>query len=369
MKEQAPEGRTRRAGRVVFGDERRIGLWIVPLMAIVTLAGAVVAAGVTILVYNQRVEALREEVGGASAAADEARGEIERLVEDYRVELGLAEPPDGEEESAPTDRGPTDAGIFANNIEVISNTNVATYALASIKQTSMGSDTTVMGSSSDGYIGMSSATRVGMHSETAISMDSETFVGLASSVAVALKSEAFVGIHMSAAAGMELQLNSMTMFGPPSPTGPSPGTMSPGAFKAAKVVASLAGVGSVGSSIMGLMGLDDQYDTAAAELNAAAAKAAEAGLPALAARLSRLSSKATGSSDGAATGAVIGGVIGGPIGAAVGAGIGGVVSSPSDPGGSTDNAGDASKLTQKEQSEFGSSKDKTSKDWDFGGGK
>ena len=90
----------------------------------------------------------------------------------------------------------TDAGIFANNIEVISNTNVATYALASIKQTSMGSDTTVMGSSSDGYIGMSSATRVGMHSETAISMDSETFVGLASSVAVALKSEAFVGIHM-----------------------------------------------------------------------------------------------------------------------------------------------------------------------------
>ena len=113
MKEQAPEGRTRRAGRVVFGDERRIGLWIVPLMAIVTLAGAVVAAGVTILVYNQRVETLREEVSGASAAADEARGEIERLVEDYRVELGLADPPEGEEESAPTDRGPTEAGIFA----------------------------------------------------------------------------------------------------------------------------------------------------------------------------------------------------------------------------------------------------------------
>lgn len=110
----------RRSGRALVGDERRIGLWIVPLMVMVALAGAVVAAGLTILVYSQRVEALREEVGSASTAADEARADIQELVDEFAIDLGAVDPLDAGED-APSDQGPNQAGVFAVDGRTVGN--------------------------------------------------------------------------------------------------------------------------------------------------------------------------------------------------------------------------------------------------------
>jgi hypothetical protein len=105
-------GRGRAVVAAVVGDERRIGLWILPIVLIVALAAAVLAAAVTILVYGQRVQALREEVGGAAAAADEATSEIEAMVEGVRAELGLLEGEGSERPDAPPPADPTDR-VFA----------------------------------------------------------------------------------------------------------------------------------------------------------------------------------------------------------------------------------------------------------------
>lgn len=114
--------RTRAAAGVVFGDERRIGLWIAPLILIAALTAAVLTAGVTVLVYSQRVEALRVEVGGASAAAVEATSEIDGLVEGFRAELGLASEGAAVDPDEPPPADPTDR-IYAVGVPTGDGTN------------------------------------------------------------------------------------------------------------------------------------------------------------------------------------------------------------------------------------------------------
>ncbi len=260
-----------------------------------------------------------------------------------------------------------DTAMFANKVATVSNSNVETFALGSIKQTSMGSDTTVLGSSSDGYVGMSSSVRVGTHSETAISMDCNTFVGLASDFAVAIKSETFAGVHINTAIGAEVQMNTLTTFLPAGGGAAGPGTLGPAATAAAYAAMGVGAFATGFTSVINLAGLNDQYDTAAKELNKASEAAAEAGLPGLAARLSRLSSEAglfdKGAAKGAATGAVIGTVVAGPAGGVAGAAVGGLIgTAPGDPGGSSKDAGSTEGISQQDQAKY-ASKDQTGRDW------
>ncbi|HUG85574.1 MAG TPA: S1C family serine protease [Euzebya sp.] len=97
---------------MVFGDERRVGLWIAPFLLLTALTAAVLTAGVTVLVYSQRVDSLREEVSGASAAAAEATADIEALVAAFRDELDLTSEGATEDGADPPPTNPTDR-VFA----------------------------------------------------------------------------------------------------------------------------------------------------------------------------------------------------------------------------------------------------------------
>lgn len=66
----------RRARRVVFGDERRLGLWLLPLFLITALLGATLAGGLAVLYYAQQVADLERTTATARAALDEA---VERV--------------------------------------------------------------------------------------------------------------------------------------------------------------------------------------------------------------------------------------------------------------------------------------------------
>lgn len=99
---------------VALGDRRRIGLWILPLFLITALIGAVLAGGLVVLYYAQRVAALEEETRYArqevlgtrdqvTAAAQEARDAIAELVDEAQDDLAV---------TAPLEE-PADGGVYA----------------------------------------------------------------------------------------------------------------------------------------------------------------------------------------------------------------------------------------------------------------
>jgi S1-C subfamily serine protease len=96
------------------GDERRLGLWLLPLFLLTAALAATLAGGLAVLYYSQQVSSLRTETAGARAQLDEAVATVEAAVEDAtttideqvaRVRAQLAQDP-------PVD-SPNDAGVYA----------------------------------------------------------------------------------------------------------------------------------------------------------------------------------------------------------------------------------------------------------------
>jgi S1-C subfamily serine protease len=69
----------------VFGDEDRLGWWLVPIFVAVGLAGAVLAGSLTVVYYGQQVAELRRETAEAretiAGAADEVRAVADEALE------------------------------------------------------------------------------------------------------------------------------------------------------------------------------------------------------------------------------------------------------------------------------------------------
>jgi hypothetical protein len=103
-----------RMRRVAVGDERRLGLWLLPLFLLTAALAATLAGGLTVLYYSQQVASLRAETAGARAQLDEAVTEVEAAVEQAtstiddqvaRVRAQLAQ-------GVPVD-SPNEAGVYA----------------------------------------------------------------------------------------------------------------------------------------------------------------------------------------------------------------------------------------------------------------
>jgi S1-C subfamily serine protease len=88
---------------VALGDERRLGLWILPLFLLTAAVSATLAGGLVVLYYSQQVSQLREETetaraqveetaAGIQTTADEATGAIEDQVRRFREQLAQGLP-------------------------------------------------------------------------------------------------------------------------------------------------------------------------------------------------------------------------------------------------------------------------------------
>jgi S1-C subfamily serine protease len=71
----------------VFGDERRLGLWMLPLFLLTALLGATVVGGLAVLYYGQQVSRLEETTARARAQLDGAVADVEGTAERATKEI------------------------------------------------------------------------------------------------------------------------------------------------------------------------------------------------------------------------------------------------------------------------------------------
>jgi type VI secretion system secreted protein VgrG len=185
--------------------------------------------------------------------------------------------------------------LMANEISMLSNTNLSLMAAGNIDSISIGSNTTVLGSNSSGYIGSSSEANIGM--------SRSTFMGLSMSNAFALDISNFLGIQIENTAAVRLEniatawissstidldMQTMKII--------NPGSGAAGAGAAAGGAGMIAGfvIGglAVAAGIYDVTQTMDQYRKAAEQLQAASNEAASQGLTSLSRRLADMSALA-----------------------------------------------------------------------------
>lgn len=98
----------------VLGDDRRFGLWLLPLFLISGLLGASLAGALAVLYYAQEVTQLREQTAGSRAQLDEAVADAEEAVEEGvgTIDERVAIARDLTDVDLPLD-SVTDTGIYA----------------------------------------------------------------------------------------------------------------------------------------------------------------------------------------------------------------------------------------------------------------
>lgn len=203
--------------------------------------------------------------------------------------------------------------IMANQIKLVSNTTIDMMAVGDINATSVGSNTTVLGSNSSGYIGS--------NSEATLGMNRSSFIGLSMSNALAMDISNFAGLQMENTAAakianvaalslsqntIDVDMQTMKVIGPGSGAGAAAGGGLGGAIAGA-----ILGGGALIFGAFDMKATFDQYEKARKDLKDAAAEAQAQGLTGLASRLTRLSRIAERRrTEGVAT------AVGGPIWAA-----------------------------------------------------
>jgi type VI secretion system secreted protein VgrG len=213
--------------------------------------------------------------------------------------------------------------LMANEISMLSNTNLSIMAVGSIDATSIGSNTTVLGSNSSGYIGSNSEANVGITRSTFLGLSMSNSLALDVSNFLGIKMENTAAISMSNTAGPDLTAQPIQVEQAALKT-ISPGAGAAAGGGAATAGAIAAGIFGAGSAILGAFDVAatmEQYQKAAKQLRDAAAEAQAQGLTSLSERLSNMSRLAERRrTEGIAT------AIGGPIwlaGFAVAEGLGG----------------------------------------------
>lgn len=178
--------------------------------------------------------------------------------------------------------------LMANKIKLMSNAGIEMMTAANIDATSVGSNTTVLGPNTSGYIGF--------NSEATLGLSTSTFMGLSIENALAVSISNFVGAAIDNALGVKLcnGLAPEISSYPISVDQQAMKTFTPGAGAGGAGGAAVAGVlGAVAGVASAVKGVGDtlkQYADAATALDEAAAEAQAAHLPGLADRLSSLAS-------------------------------------------------------------------------------
>jgi S1-C subfamily serine protease len=111
----------------LFGDERHIGLWILPLFVMAALLGAVTVGALAALYYAQQVGDLEEETAAARQQLDQAVTDVERAARRARRDINqqVGQARDEFSRRSPV-RVPAEAGIYAVSAEhSIDETRVA----------------------------------------------------------------------------------------------------------------------------------------------------------------------------------------------------------------------------------------------------
>ena len=176
--------------------------------------------------------------------------------------------------------------IMANDIKVVSNTNIAMMAIGNIDATSIGANTTILGSNTSGYIGMNSEATLGMNRSTFMGMSIDNALAIAISNFGGLQIENTLGIKLIGVASPEITACAISM------EVEALKTFSPGAGAGAAAAAAVAGVlGAVAGAVSAFIDIKatlKQYEDAQLALEAAALEAQAEGMPGLAGRLSSL---------------------------------------------------------------------------------
>ena len=180
--------------------------------------------------------------------------------------------------------------IMANHISLVSNTKLEMMAVGDINATSIGSNTTVLGSNSSGYIGSNSEANLGI--------TRSTFMGLSLSNALALDISNFLGIQIANTASISmsntavldltaqpLQIDQAALKIITSGAGAAGGG---GAAVAGAIVAGVLGAAGVIRGAFDVAATMEQYEKAAKQLAEAAVEAELQGLTGLASRLTRM---------------------------------------------------------------------------------
>ena len=194
--------------------------------------------------------------------------------------------------------------IMANDIKVVSNTNIAMMAVGNIDATSIGANTTILGSNTSGYIGMNSEATIGMNRSTFMGMSIDNALAIAISNFGGLQIENTLGIKLIGVASPEITACAISM------EVEALKTFSPGAGAGAAAAAAVAGVlGAVAGAVSAFIDIKatlKQYEDAQLALEVAAQEAQDEGLPGLAGRLSSLSRVAARRRSGAFANAIPG---------------------------------------------------------------
>lgn len=180
--------------------------------------------------------------------------------------------------------------IMANEIKLVSNTKIDMMAVGDINATSIGSNTTVLGSNSSGYIGSNSEANLGI--------TRSTFMGLSMSNALAIDISNFLGVQIENTAAVSMS-NTAVLDLTAQPLSIdqaaikiiTSGAGAAGGAGTAVAGAVAGGVLGAASVIRGLFDVADtleQYEKAETALTTAAAEAAAQGLTGLASRLTRM---------------------------------------------------------------------------------
>jgi type VI secretion system secreted protein VgrG len=189
--------------------------------------------------------------------------------------------------------------LLANQVKVVSNTNVETFAVGDIDETSIGSNQTVLGSNSSGYMGLNSEANMGIARTSFGGLCLETTLGMSFSNFFGLRLENTAGFKQDAVAGLSLERanvlkKSCTLFTITPPEGA--GESDEKTFHMPKYGGHAALLGMVTTAIGGLYyhfadgaATLTQYKNAVKELHDAAEEAWKNDLPGLADRLHRLS--------------------------------------------------------------------------------
>lgn len=113
MSDRRGSGLSRLRARL-FGDERHIGMWILPLFVMAALLGATLVGGLAALYYGQQVADLEEATSKARKGIDDVVTDVERAADDARKDIRkqVNQARDELSRQSPVDL-PSEAGVYS----------------------------------------------------------------------------------------------------------------------------------------------------------------------------------------------------------------------------------------------------------------
>lgn len=117
MLRRARSVRSRLSDRLL-GDDRRVGLWILPLFVMAALLGATLIGGLAVLYYAQQVRGLEETTAAARQQLDEAVEDVEQAAEQAQSDIDeqVAQARDEFSRRSPI-TVPAEGGVYAVSAE------------------------------------------------------------------------------------------------------------------------------------------------------------------------------------------------------------------------------------------------------------